>query len=203
MGRFSIAVTFVGGLLAWSCAAPYSVSVNSFAAPNALAYRTYALIPADEKLPPSDLEFQEYSWYVHRVLMSRGLQPVAIEQAQVAILLQYGIGEPREHTLTRSIPVWGQTGIASSTTTGTLSTYGNQTYVNAQTSYTPQYGVTGHKTHVETYTTFPRFVGISAVDLGAYRATRQMVEVWKTRIVSVGTSGDLRVVFPIMIAGRG
>ena len=188
-------------LVLMGCAPKYSVSVNSFAAPTATAYRTYFILPADERVAPSDLEFNEFAWYVHRVLMQRGLQPArTIEEAQVAVLLDYGVGEPKEHTVVRSLPVWGQTGIASATTTGSISVYGNQAQLHAQTNYTPQYGVTGYTTKVENYTTYAKFATLRAVDVAAFRATRNLTEIWKTQIVSGGTSADLRQVFPVMVA---
>ena len=40
---------------------------------------------------------------------------------------------------------------------------------------------------------------IEAVDIPTYRSKKKVVQVWKTGIVSVGSSGDLRRVFPVMI----
>jgi hypothetical protein len=37
--------------------------------------------------------------------------------------------------------------------------------------------------------------------LKRYRETNKLNEVWKTDIVSTGSSGDLRRVFPVLIAG--
>ena len=173
----------------------YSVGINSFAAPNAAAYRTYILLPSDERISPADLEFQEFASYLHRALVQRGLQPVSeFAQAQLAIFLDYGIGEPREHTIAALVPLWGQTGVSSSKTTGNVSVYGNQAYVNSETRNTPQYGVTGYVPRTDQYTTFSRFVTVRAVDVARFNATQKLEEVWKTRIVSVGSSGDLRLV---------
>lgn len=179
-----------------------NLRVNSFAMSHALSYRTYVLLPANQRVPPTDLEFQEYAWYVHRALMARNLAPARTpNEAQLAIFMDYGVGAPRESLQTYNIPVWGQTGVSASRTSGTVSTYGSQSYVNASTTYTPQYGVTGYRTHVESQTIFPRFATFSAVDLVAYRTTGQSVEVWKTQITSTGMSDDLRAVFPLMVAG--
>lgn len=179
----------------------YGVRINSFASPEAPRYRTYFLLPASQKILASDLEFREYGWYVHRALMARGLQPAAtLDEAELAVFVDYGVGEPHEHIETYDIPMWGQTGIASTTTTGTISTFGNQSQIRTSTSYTPQYGITGYRTKVETYTLFPRFALFSAVDLRVYRSTRQIVEIWKTQLTSIGVSDDLRTVFPIMVA---
>ena len=40
---------------------------------------------------------------------------------------------------------------------------------------------------------------LNAVDLSAYRESQTFVPVWKTTITSKGRSGDLRLVFPVLV----
>ncbi len=178
------------------------LSVNSFAGPNALAYRSYVLLPLQGGVQPTDLEFQEYSGYVATALAARGFRPApSLDDAQVVVFLDYGMGEPREHSYTYDLPIWGQTGVKSSQTTSDVSAVGNTATIQSKTTYKPEYGVTGYTTYSASYTTFTGFALLSAVDVGRYKADRQIVEVWKTRIACVGKNGDLRGVFPAMIGG--
>jgi hypothetical protein len=41
---------------------------------------------------------------------------------------------------------------------------------------------------------------LDALDLDAYHKTEEEVQLWKTSITSTGSSGDLRRVFPILVA---
>jgi hypothetical protein len=50
-------------------------------------------------------------------------------------------------------------------------------------------------------TSFTRYAVIHAVDAEEYRREQRQVRVWSTRIVSVGDSGDLRAMFPVILAG--
>jgi len=179
----------------------YEVSVNSFARSNALEDRTYVVMPFDADVEPMDLEFQEYSAQVAKVLGERGFRRApSIDDAEVVVLLAYGIGEPREHSYTYNLPVWGQTGVASTRTTTDATLFRNSAKLNSETSYTPQYGVTGFTNQTGSYTTFTRHALICAIDLAQLRNEQKFSEIWKTRIVSVGSSGDLRQVFPAMLA---
>ncbi len=94
----------------------------------------------------------------------------------------------------------GKTGVSSSNTYGTVSTYGNTATVNSTTTYTPTYGVTGSTTHTGTYTTFTRYMFIDALDLNEYKKTEKQKQIWKTTVISTGSSGDLRRVVPVLVA---
>jgi hypothetical protein len=166
-----------------------------------MAKRSYALLPGNKDTSPGDLQFREYATYVHRALAARGLiQARQLEDADVIVFLSYGIGDPRTHYYTYSLPVVGQTGYSSSTTVGTLSTYGGHGTYSATTTYTPTYGITGYSTHVGSATTYFRFILLDAYDLETYKREKQLTQVWRSTITSTGSSGDLRRVFPVMVA---
>lgn len=195
---------FVMALAATGCAPTVTcgVSVNAFAAPNASAYRTYVVLPLDRNVQESDLQFQEFSRYVRRILNARGFkQARSFEDAQIAVFVGYGIGNPQQHLSTYNVPVWGQTGVAASTTTSQVNMYGNAATVTSDTTYTPQFGVTGYRTETESFTTYRRYAVVNAVDVARYKAEQRSVEVWTTTIVSEGFSPDLRAIFPLMIVG--
>ena len=122
------------------------------------------------------------------------------KSAELAVFLSYGIGDPEKSEYSYSLPVWGQTGVSSSYTSGSVNVYGNSGTYSGTTTYTPSYGVTGYQNIQGSNTTFTRHAFLTAYDLEEYRRTEKEKIIWDTRIASTGSSGDLRLVFPIMIA---
>jgi hypothetical protein len=160
--------------------------------------RSYILLPGNKDTLVTDLQFQEFASYVHKALALRGFRSAQRDQtAETVIFLAYGIGDPQTHQYSYSLPVFGQTGVSGSTTTGSF--YGGS--FSSTTTYTPTYGVTGYTTQVGSITLYSRFIRLQAYDLSVYDRTKKLEEVWRSNIVSVGRFGDLRRVFPVMIAG--
>ena len=179
----------------------FNVTVDSLASADAPGKKTYILLPGNEGVSWDDLQFKEYAVYLMRVLNAQGYVVATSEtEADVAIVLSYGIGDPQTREYTYTLPTWGKTGVASSSTSATASTYGNQTTVNANTTYTPSYGITGYRTHTGSETTFFRYALVTGYDYMEFKASKRQVQLWKTTIMSTGSSGDLRRVFPILIS---
>jgi len=192
-----------GALILSGCATmqPPTFFVNVDSIGSAKENKTYILLPSNKDTKADDLQFKEYASYVNRALQAQGFVPAeSFQKANVAIFLGYGIGDPKEHQYTYSLPTWGQTGVSSSYTTGTVSSYGDYGSYSGTTSYTPTYGVTGSTTHSGSYTTHFRFMLLDAVDLDEYKKSKKEVQLWKTTVTSSGSSGDLRRVFPILVA---
>lgn len=176
----------------------FEVSVDSISGEGPIAKPLYVLLPGNKDTSESDLQFQEFAGYIKRALASKGYEEAeSFEKADLAIFLGYGIGDPQEHQYTYSLPTWGQTGVSSSYTTGTISSYGGY---SGTTTYTPTYGVTGATSHGGSYSTYFRFMLLTAYNLKEYRNTKKEVQVWKTTVTSAGSSGDLRRVFPVLVA---
>lgn len=175
-----------------SCATPsYYVSIDSITSGSISREIKYAVVPGMEGVSSNDLQFREYAGYVKRALESRGFNIVEdFEEANVVIFLSYGIGNPQAHyqTYTHTVPTWGQIG-------------GGDVRVGRDALY-PTYGVTGVASQSGTYATYTytRHIAMGAYDLDAYRSDKREVQLWRTIIMSTGTSGDLRQVFPIMVA---
>ncbi len=178
----------------------FEVTVDSISSPFA-DNKTYILLPGNDGVSAGDLQFQEYSLYLMRVLHSKGFRPAKTsEEADIAIVLFYGIGEPETNYYSYALPVWGQTGVQSSNTSGTATVYGNTASYNETTTNVPQYGITGYTSATGSYTEYNRYALIAAYDYEKYRADYTMTELWKTTVTSSGSSGDLRRVFPVMMA---
>lgn len=162
---------------------------------------TYALLPSDPDISPTSLQFREFAGYVERALAIKGYTPAENpEQADLAIFISYGIGDPRQHRYSYSMPVMGQTGVSSSSTYGTINTFGNTATYSGTTTYTPTYGVVGYQQYSGTKTTYFRHLSLTAFDLRHYNMTGEPLQIWRTTVGSRGIVNDLRRVFPILVA---
>lgn len=180
----------------------FNVEVDSIASPVASVKKSYVLLPGNEGVTWDDLQFQEYAVYLVRALAAKGYTLAqSVDKADIAIVTFYGIGDPQTNNYSFSLPVRGETGVSSSNTSGTAYVSGNTATYSGTTTYTPRYGITGYKTITGSYTTYFRYALIAAYDLQAFKKSQKEVQVWKTTITSIGSSGDLRRIFPILIAG--
>lgn len=102
----------------------FHVNVDSLSASQYTGAKSFILLPGNKDTSLSDLQFKEYASYIIRALVSQGYSPAEdFETAGLAIFLSYGIGDPQEHQYSYSLPVFGQTGVSSANTYGTLNTY--------------------------------------------------------------------------------
>lgn len=200
--RFSLIATIVTGvlLLIAGCAAMgphFSVNVSGLRDIAAPEKRTYVLYPGLKDVDPNDLQFREFATYVHRALRANGFAPAKEgNPPEIVIFLSYGIGEPK--TTYYSYPIIGQ--IGGGMGTFSASTYGSGGYAHTTGTVTsfPQVGVVGTGTGAQT--DFFRWAVIEAVDVDAFAKTQKIVQLWRTTLTSSGSSGDLRRVFPVMVA---
>lgn len=188
-------------LLSGCTTAPQFISnVDSLAQTNANAKIRYVLLPGGKGVEASDLQYQEFAGYIEKVLAEKGFKKASdIQNADVAILFTYAIGDPQTYEYSYSMPTWGQTGVSSSNTYGTVSSYGGTATYSGTTTYTPTYGVTGSQTYTDTGVVFTRFLSLDAYDVASYIKENKMNQVWKTKVMSTGYSGDLRLVVPYMV----
>jgi len=179
----------------------YHVDVDSISSPDADSKKKYILLSGIKDVKDTDLQFIEYTKYIETALISRGFsKATTIEDANVAIFLVYGIGNPQKNTYSYALPMWGQTGVSSSTTYGSLNTFGNTATYSGTTTYNPTYGITGFFPVSGSYVNYFRFLILDAVDIDEYKKTQKMNQLWQTTVTSTGSSGDLRLVFPVMVA---
>lgn len=179
----------------------FHVDIDSISSPNADSKKKYILLAGIKDVKDTDLQFIEYTKYIDKALISKGfIKANKFEDANVAIFLVYGIGNPQKNTYSYALPMWGQTGVSTSTTYGSLNTFGNTATYSGFTTYTPTYGITGFVPASGSYVTYFRFLILDAVDLDEYKQSQKMNQLWQTTVTSTGSSGDLRLVFPILVA---
>lgn len=179
------------------CATHYSVSVSSLKGSTESVGSTVFIYPGDPSLNPSDLLYQEFAGQVAFALESQGFDVVTEPtDADQVVFLTYGISDPQTQSI--AIPQYGRTGVRSSSTTGTLNVNPGQVQGHSTTTYQYDYGITGYtQTQRTVYT---RMVLLYAYDWDHFLQTEQMTALWQTQMVSTGSSGDIRRVFPYLIA---
>ena len=194
------------GLLIFTGCTPYrsfNVTVDSISNSSARQKKTYFLLPGNKDGKANDLQFQEFAMYTENALNMQGFKKAAsIDDAEIAILLSYGISDPQTYEYTYSVPIYGQTGVSSSKTSGSIYSYSNSASYSQTTNYTPSYGIIGSSVHVGTDVVFARHLVITGIDLEEFKQTGKVEdaqEIWSTKANSLGASGDLREIFPILL----
>ncbi len=172
--------------------AHYEVMVSSINN-NETAGNKVFVAPGMKDVAINDLQFQEFSNYIKKVLIKKGFAIVnTIDEADQVVMLVYAISGPQNYTA--NVPLWGPTGIESSTTYGNISSSGSY-YGN--TYYNQTYGITGVAQVKRTF--YSRTIILIAFDWKLFKTKKVEKQLWKTDIVSIGSSNDLRYVFPYMV----
>jgi hypothetical protein len=201
--KFKIFIIGISIILVHACAGipTYVVDIDSINSPGAGIKNRYVLLPGEEGINKENLQFKEYAAYVERALSDkRFVKADDVNDANIAIYLSYGIGDPQEHLYTYSFPVWGEAGAVYSYDYIKVqdNSDGTVTYRPVRT-YTPIYGIVDYDTYTGSITTYQRYLILDALDLDASRADKKYIQLWQTTVTSIGSNGDLRLVFPIMV----
>ena len=188
-------------LLAGCSSTNFYNDVTSIADNSITGCCTFAVLPADENVDQASLAWRRLEGQLVRALENQGFSKVASDEIpDIGILAVVGIGDPRSENF--SVPMWGQTGTTTtgSTTTGTVNVFGNTASVNSNTTYNamPTYGIVGSMQG--TRTVYDRYLALHAYSLNDKTEFGDYLEAWSTIIRSSGSSGDLSVVLPYMIA---
>ncbi len=147
----------------------------------------YAFLPTPKQR--GSLEHRTYMSYILQELKKYQYTISPISEASVLILFDYTIGDGKVHT--SSVPTYGQTGVSSSTTYGTVSSYGNYGTYSGTTTYRPKYGITGSKTvSSELYT---RKIVLLMLD----KKTKK--HLYEATVISEGSSNQIGPVMHPMI----
>ena len=118
----------------------------------------YTILPSEEQV--ESLEYKSYEKVVRQQLNAKGLKEVPFGEAEVIVFFSYGIDGGKEAVST--YPIYGQTGVSSSSTYGTIQNYGSYGTYSGTTTYTPTYGVVG--SGAIPYTKYTRYLTLDMVD---------------------------------------
>jgi hypothetical protein len=141
------------------------------------------------------LEYGNYAQQISDKLKGLGMVEVSDPaQAAVAVFIRFGIDSGSQ--VTSTYPVIGQTGVASSFTTGTVNRFGNTASVNTTTQNIPSLGVVGTGTDVNTV--FRRYLDLEVVD-AASLSSASPKKLYEGKARSTGSSPQLARVMPFMV----
>lgn len=183
-----------------SCSPRVNVEIDSICSPKAETKKRFVLLPNPNVSDGSDLQYAEFSSYIEKALIQRGFEKaLCYDDANVAIMLGYGISDPISYTYTYSVPVYGQTGVNTKTNGFIHSTKNNANFHSTTTSE-PTYGIIGSSDRIGVGISYVRHFSLIAGDLDEYKSSSKVAELWSTNVKSVGESGDLRYIFPILVA---
>lgn len=153
---------------------------------------TYVITPTKDQ--ENSLEFQSYANLVKIELNKKGMIESQASVARYVFFMYYGIDGGRQ--VISSTPMFGQTGIGSSTTRGTITSYGNTATYNGKTYNNPTYGIVG--SDIESSTEFTRYLYIEIVDT-MKSLNGKVQKVYEGKAISSGSSSQLAPVMPAII----
>jgi hypothetical protein len=180
--------------------AKVAVRVDGIASSSARSKLRFVVLPGMPNVQPEELLFREFRYQTERALLHEGFIASEDQSAEVAIFLSYGIGEPQLHYETITRPTFGLVPGGTYSVDTQSQTFGSATYTRGTVRERQQLAVTGYKTRTRTKVKYDRFLTVSAVDLAYYKATGKIGEMWRTTVTSIGSSDDLRRIFPVMMA---
>jgi len=178
-----------------------NASVSSLASEDSSTFKSFILIPSSNSVSINDLQFKEYSSSVKKLLQKNGYKnSQEKENPDLIIFVGYGIGEPEQSQYTYSMPIFGTTPTGVYTINATSTHNGGTTQLNGTLTQQRALAVTGYSTHTNTRTNYTRHLELYAVNLSEYQLTGEVLPVWQSTVVSRGSNGDLRYVFPYLVA---
>lgn len=197
--RSSLFIIFILSLV--GCAPKYFVKIDSLATEaRGELNQTYVLVSGDKNVSEKDLLFKEFSAYLKYVLKEKGLKEASdAEHADLAVVLKFGLSDPKYFTEVSSTPVYqynpSQTYSVSATSYGST----GSTYTSGTIHTSPSFSMAGTDVSSHVKEIYSRTIFISAYDLKHWRENHNEKQLWTTSIVSSGSSGDLRTVFPALM----
>lgn len=162
-----------------------SAEVDALATTEAQNKRRFVILPGNKDINPQDLQFLEFKGYVEKSLLNRGFVKVGqLQEGDVVLFLNYGIGEPQVRQYSYDVPV--------------MNNFGYYSYYRPYRYYPGM--AYGYTQHIESYTLYKRYLTLEAYDMPAYLQQKKPVQLWKASVQSQGQSNDLRLIFPYMVA---
>jgi hypothetical protein len=136
--------------------------------------------------------------FVQDGLRREGFQIVpAGEPADLVAFFGYGIDQGRDELYSYAIPQFGQTGVQSSQTFGTVQSHGSGATYSGTTTYTPSYGITGWTPQTGTRRLYTRAIVLHVYDISRGGEPRKLYE---STVTSQGSSGTLGKVIDEIVA---
>jgi len=136
----------------------------------------------------NNLEYDTYQQKIKNYLAKHNF--IENKQSNIIIKFYYGIDNGTEKI--GSMPIIGQTGVSSSHTVGTVTSYGGgHGSYSGSTTYTPTYGVVGSSSY--SYSSYKRFLTLQMFD----KSTKKLI--YEAKVLSSGSNGQILAVIDEMI----
>ncbi len=146
------------------------------------------------KSQEEDLEYITYRDLIKNELAGHRFEEVPFDEAEMIVLFEYSIDRGRE--IIRTSPVYGETGVLSSTTYGNIKEDGGNTTYYETTTYTPSYGRTGSQ--IYTVIEFVRSLTVRILDKSSFYSGKPEL-LYKANVVSKGEESRLVKIIPAMV----
>jgi len=173
-------------------AAHVEARVSAYHRLGSIAGQTFAVVPTKEQ--EASLEWDSLAKAVGDELVKAGAVITPRQDAKYLLSFSYFMGA--QGTQTVNLPMFGQTGVSSAMTTGSVRTSGNTATFSGNTTYTPSFGVTGfmplqlaRNERVLVMTIFDR----GEISAGATKP------VYEGKVSSIGSCDDVPIVVPFMV----
>lgn len=202
MKKIFFHITYLSFILLSACSASHTGLLMSQVSEGYTTDKNqkYVVIPANASINKDSLEFKEYANYIAKAMYLKNFTVVKnIDEADAAVFLSYGVSDPKTYQYTVNTPIWGQTGVQSSTTYGMVNPYTGQYSQN--TTFTPQYGIKGYIPELRTVTYYVKYINLDAFSINKVKKLTLGNPLWTIKIVSSDKNAILRDTFPAMIFG--
>lgn len=188
----------LAALLLAGCAARVQSTVTVFhTLPATGGGESIAIVPGD-KTKEGSLEFRAYAEKLGHYLQAAGYSVVenpAVSHPRYIAVFNYGIDDGTLVTEAYSVPQFGVVGYSGATTTGTVTTTGGLSTLNATTTGIPQYGVTGYQNGTTTSRVFKRAIVLDIFDRAKFdpknKDSIRNAEVYDGKLSSAGSCGSM------------
>lgn len=186
-------VLLIVGLLVSSCSTIKSNVISYNVLGNYKSGKTYIFLPLEEQV--EKLEYKTFSSMIAEKLLIHGFTLAeGSNEPDIIIAFGYYIDDGVEQI--GSTPIIGQTGVSSSSSTGTIYSSGNTATYRGSTSYRPSYGVVGSRTY--SYTEYKRTFWMKFIDRKSING-QLFNTIYDVQVVSSGSTPQIQPIVPYMI----
>ena len=183
------------------------VHVDSINDPQIHPGKRYVLLSGMKGIAVNDLQFKEFASYVNKAMAIKGYKlqkdMSKPEDSDLIIFLSYGIGNPTQTNYSFSMPIYGQVGGGTSTFNSLSYGSSGSLYSTGTITTPPRYGVVGTNFYSGSLTRYFRYFMLDAFNIKSLilsQKEKNIVPAWRTTATSIGTSDDLRFIFPYLVA---
>ncbi len=185
------------------CATEYVVKIDSISDGSNSIGKSFFVISGMKDVSTTDLRFSHMRQLLENALISKGFHLAqSPDTSELVVSMSYSISEPKESTTTTTVPVFNykQGNTYNYESTSNAGNLGTAVKTHGKIKQNDTYETT-YQSQTETNILYDRIIIISALSASNARKSPPVEKkIWETRVLSNGTSSDLRAVVPALIA---